>query len=79
MLCPTLNKTRKLYVDFDPHNLEHLKAYQMLSLGNKDEKGNIHVQQHSTLRFHLEAPFVDVPSMMNYVVGHEYLKLKQAA
>jgi len=78
MLCPTLNKVRKQVVDFNPHDQEHLKAFAMLSLGNKDERGNIHVKQHSTLRFHLETPFVSIPDMMNNVIGHEYLKLKQA-
>jgi hypothetical protein len=79
MICPTLNKVRKQVVDFDPQNLDHLKAFQMLSLGNKDERGNIHVKQHPTLRFHLESPFVSVPDMMNNIIGHEYLKLKLAA
>lgn len=75
MLCPTLSKVQKAYVDFDVTNAKHLEAYAALSLGNVDERGNIHVKQHPTLRFHLEAPFVDVPSMMNHKVGHAYLAL----
>jgi len=75
MYCPTLTRVQKRFVDFDVTNPEHLEAFRMLSLGSIDEKGNIHTSQHPTLRFHLEGPFVDIPSMMNYRIGQAYLKL----
>jgi hypothetical protein len=75
MLCASLAKMQKRYVDFDPQNKSHLEAYSLLALGVVEDNGSIRIRQHATLRFHLEAPFVDVPSMMHYKVGHAYLNL----
>ena len=74
-LCSTLSKVQKRFVEFDPCNPEHLEAYRMLCIGEKDDRGMIHVQQHPTLRFTTETPFEEVPAMMAYRVGEKYLDL----
>jgi len=76
MLCATLSKMQgQRYVDFDPTNPEHMVAFQMQCLGNYEDTGVIHIRQHKTLRFNLEQPFLDVPSMMNHKVGKAYMKM----
>lgn len=71
MLCTTLAKVQRSHVRFDPHNREHLDAYEMLCIG--DSNGVI--RQHPTLRFYLEDGYSDVRSMMSDVVGREYLRI----
>lgn len=53
-------------VDFDPENIEHLKAYKMLMLDGK---------QHQSLRFTI-IPSIDqsVPQMMTRVLTNYFLK-----
>ena len=70
--CATLNPVYKQYVVFDPLNDEHLRAYKTLCIGEMRPLGK-HVHQHPVLRFNLESPFSDVPSMMEYKVGTVFL------
>lgn len=68
-LCPSLRHVESNPVVFDPTNPEHLKAFEMLCLG---EAGNI--RQHPTLRFDLEENFPDVRSLMFHKVGRYHVK-----
>lgn len=71
-LCPSLRPVQKNHVSFDPTNSEHLKAFEMLCLG---ERGVI--KQHPVLRFDLEDNFPDVRSLMFHKVGRHYLNSHQ--
>lgn len=73
MMCATLNTARKNMVDFDPSNTEHLEAYRALCIGESAPTG-IHIRQHPTLRFNLEAPFETVPAMLQYKIGQAFLQ-----
>jgi hypothetical protein len=61
--CPTLNAAVRKTVDFDPSDIEHLEAFQMLCLGTDGGKRPM-LRQHPTLRFNVEFPFADVRVMM---------------
>ena len=67
VLCPTLRKIQIAQVRFEPTNLEHLKAFQMLCLDEQDSTSTC--KQHKTLRFQLDGAFTDVRSMMLHRVG----------
>lgn len=73
MMCSTLSVAQKNMVDFDPHNAQHLEAYRSLCIG-ETKATYIHISQHPTLRFRLEAPFETVPAMLHYKVGVAYLQ-----
>lgn len=66
MLQPSLTRaTAHLQrVNFDVNDREHVMAFQGLI-----ENG----RQHPTLRFNLEAPFLDVRSMMTAKVTRAFL------
>lgn len=49
---------------FNPHDEEHLKAYAYWRM---------HGRMHPTLRFHLEDPFNNVPSMMEAKIAEAWL------
>ena len=66
-LCKTLASTQHKYVKFDVNDPEHIKAFQMVCIG---ENGVI--RQHPELRFILEEDFSDVRSMMFHRVGNAY-------
>lgn len=72
-LCPSLRPIQKSLVVFDPTNKEHLKAFEMLCLG-ESRNADSTVKQHPTLRFELEDKFLDVRSMMYNKVGQYYLE-----
>jgi hypothetical protein len=55
------------YEKFDPSTPDHLAAFAMLVRDGK---------QHSTLRFHLEHPFVNVRAMMESKVCDAYLQAR---
>lgn len=57
------------HVRFDINNVEHVQAFARLI---KDGR------QHPTLRFTLEAPFLDVRSMLTSKVTHAWLEQKLA-
>jgi hypothetical protein len=60
------NFTQRLtQVDFNVNDPEHIKAYICLTQ---------HGRQHPTLRFNLTNGFQDVHSMMNAIVGAEFIK-----
>jgi hypothetical protein len=65
-----LAAVQKTQVPFDVNNPEHLRAFHMLCIGDDP------IKQHPTLRFQLDQPFLDVPSMMKHRVGQAYLTLK---
>ena len=69
MLCRVLQQAQRPHVSFDPYNEQHLEAFQMLCLGERNDAGHIHIRQHPTLRFVLEENFPDVRSMMFHKVG----------
>ncbi len=71
MLCPSLAKIQRNQVDFDPRNSEHLKAFEMLCVG--DEDGTI--RQHPTLRFNVHEGYHDVRSMMLDIVAREFIRI----
>lgn len=73
LICQTLRKCQREYVLFDPLNKEHLKAFEMLCIGEKTPSG-FRVRQHPVLRFELEEGFQDVRSVMHYKVGLHHLK-----
>lgn len=56
---------RLVYVDFDVKNPDHIQAYISLTKYGR---------QHPTLRFNLIDGYQDVHSMMNAVVGAEFIK-----
>lgn len=56
---------RLVYVDFDVKNPEHIKAYISLTQYGR---------QHPTLRFNVIDGYQDVHSMMNAIVGAEFIK-----
>lgn len=70
-LCNTLSKIQRQYVDFDPHNAEHLRAFRMLVLGDNGPTGTI--RQHPTLRFNLVHPYDNVRTLMTHRVSEAYL------
>ena len=72
-VCHTLTPITKNTVTFDTTNPDHLTAFRMLCLGDPDHNGVI--RQHPTLRFSLEAPFVDVRVMMFHKVATAHLEL----
>lgn len=74
-ICPTLNRTSKQIVDFNPKNRDHLEAFRLLCLGEVREDGTINIKQHPTMRFHLETPFTDIRSLMFHKVGEAHIKL----
>lgn len=69
LLCSTLRKVQLSYVKFDVLDPEHLKAFEMLCLGEPTPVGGIRIKQHPTLRFELEDNFPDVRTMMFHKVG----------
>ena len=71
-LCPSLRPIQKNFVTFDPTNREHLKAFEMLCLGEHRDS-TVPVKQHPTLRFELEDNFLDVRSMMFHKVGRQHI------
>jgi hypothetical protein len=75
MICRTLRRVQRNYVDFDVNNPEHLEAFRLLCLGNDDGLG-IHTKQHPSIRFNLEENFQDVRTMMFHKVGQAYLASK---
>ncbi len=70
-MCNTLGKVLRQYVDFNPQDPEHLKAFKMLVLGEAGPTSNI--KQHPTLRFNLDNPFDNVRTMMTHKVAEAYL------
>lgn len=72
LLCPTLRPVQRKFVTFDVHNLEHLKAFEMLCIG-VDTPAGFQMRQHPTLRFELEDGFLDVRSMMFSKIGKAWL------
>lgn len=54
-----IHQRSQSYVQFDPMNAEHMRAYVMLSNG----------RQHPSLRFELEFPYQDVYAMMHVKIG----------
>lgn len=52
-------------VKFDVNSPEHALAYAMLMFGDR---------QHPTLRFVLELPYGDVPSMMQAKISEKYCR-----
>jgi hypothetical protein len=60
----TENKGDPKLLKFDPTKPAHLLAYYSIHYGGKQ----------SSLRFKLEKPFTDVPSMMQHKVAQEHLK-----
>lgn len=70
-ICPTLAVMERSYVDFDPMNPEHLKAFKMLCIG---ETPTTPIKQHATLRFNIEHPFTDVRTMMFHRVGEAHVQ-----
>ena len=71
MPLPTVSAAKSLrsvgfqHVFFDPTNPEHLKAYNDLQTVGR---------QHQTLRFHVEAPYLDVRSMMLGKIADKYME-----
>lgn len=55
---------------FDIHNDEHIEAFRSLYFDGR---------QHPTLRFHIEAPYLDVRSMMTDKVLRHCLNQPQHA
>lgn len=51
---------------FDPTNLEHLRAFEMITQ---------HGIQHPEIRFKLDHPYLNVPAMMHARIGKAYLDL----
>lgn len=56
------------YQRFDPHNEEHLKAYA---------HWRMYGRQHPKLRFHLEDPHNNVPSMMEAKIAEAWLSQRE--
>lgn len=77
MLCPTLRKVEMNHVRFDPTNVEHLEAFQLLCLGDRDQRGVMRSKQHPVLRFVLEDGYPDVRSMMLHKVGQHYINTRK--
>jgi hypothetical protein len=71
-VCTSLNGIAKSYVDFDPLNPDHLRAFKMLCMG---EGPGTPLRQHPTLRFNVDQPFVDVRTMMFYRVCEAHISL----
>lgn len=53
------------YVEFDPTNREHVKAFAQFEYCG---------QQHPTLRFVLKAPFLDVRTMIRSMIAEQYVR-----
>jgi hypothetical protein len=70
--CHSLAPVVKDYVDFDPNNPDHLKAFKMLCLG---ETYNAPLKQHETLRFKIQPPFPDVRTMMFHKVSEAHINM----
>lgn len=73
--CRTLATIDRQYVDFDPYNPDHAKAFQMLCIG----RNNDHFRQHPTLRFNVVEPFSDVRTMMFHKVAEAFIRNTKVA
>lgn len=73
-MCNTLAKVNRQTVDFDPLNLEHLRAYKMLTIGVEQSDGSYTVRQHPTLRFNVVQPFTNVRTMMTHMVSTAWIQ-----
>lgn len=67
-ICKSLSPIQRKRVKFNVNDPEHIKAFQMLCLGENNT-----IRQHPELRFILEENFTDVRSMLFHHVGHAYV------
>lgn len=80
-LCGTLANVQRRFIHFDPSNIEHLKAFRSLCLGDPANKGELTgemtMKQHPVLRFDLEEQYESIPQMMLHKVGKHYIAMME--